>query len=65
MAGQTGPPSVTGEGDWHQERIPLEFGQELLLPEPVPPHLAGALVLVTPIEPHCDFKHIRTFYGGY
>ena len=47
------------EGDWYQERIPLELGQKLL-----PPPLAGALVLETPIEPHFDFKHISAFYGG-
>ena len=51
------------EGNWHQERISPEFGQELLLPELVPPPFAGALVLVTPIEFNSDFKHISTFYG--
>ena len=53
------------EGDWHQNRISLKFGQEFLLPEFVPPPLAGALVLETPIELHCDSKHISAFYGGY
>ena len=36
------------EGNWHKERISLEFGQELLLPELVLPPLTGALVIVTP-----------------
>ena len=70
MAAQTGPPQGDRgrrlvrlqEGDWHQERIPLELGQKLLPPEPVPP-LAWALVLETTIEFHCNFKHISTFYG--
>ena len=52
------------EGDRHQEKIPFEFGQELLLPEPAPHPFVGAIVLVTPIESHCDFKHICAFYGG-
>ena len=53
------------EGDWHQDRISPKLGQELLLSELVPPPLAGDLVLETTIEPHCDPKHIGTFYGGY
>ena len=53
------------KGNWHQDRILPELSQKLLLPEPVPPPLAGDLVLVTPIEPHHDLKHISTFYGGY
>ena len=36
--------------NWHQERISPEFGQELLLTVLVPPPLAGAHVLVTPID---------------
>ena len=72
MTAQTGPARATKEGfvrlkegNWHQERISPEFGQEPLLPELVPPALTGALVLVTSIEPHSDLKHISTFYGGY
>ena len=53
------------EGNWYQDGISTKLGWELLLPEPVPPPLAGALVLVTPIESHCDLKHISIFYGGY
>ena len=53
------------KGDWLQDRISPKLGQELLLPELVPPPLAGALVLVTPIEPHSDLKHISALYGGY
>ena len=52
------------EGNWHQNRILPELYQELLLPEPVPPALAWALVLITLTELHCDLKHISTFYGG-
>ena len=51
------------KGNWPQNRILHVLGQELL-PEPCPPLLAGALVLITPIEPHCDLKHISAFYGG-
>ena len=53
------------EGDWCQNRISPKCGQEFLLLEPVPPPLAGAFILETPIEHHCDSKHISTFYGGY
>ena len=53
------------EGDWYQNRISPKLGQEFLLPELVPPPLAGAFVLETPIEHHHDSKHISTFYGGY
>ena len=49
---------------WHQNRILPELGQEPLLPEPVPPPLAGTLIIITPIELHCDLKHISTFYEG-
>ena len=69
MVAQTGPQGNRGrglvrlkEGNWHQERISPEFGQELL-PEPVLPPFTWASVLVTPIEFHSDFKHISTFYG--
>ena len=73
MAEQTGPPKATGEGEWPGSRKGictrrgslLEFGQELLLPEPVPSPLTGTLVLVTPIELCGDFKHISPFYGGH
>ena len=53
------------EGDWHQNRSSPKLGQEFLFPELVLPPLAGALVLETPIEFHCDSKHISAFYGGY
>ena len=53
------------EADWYQNRISPKLGQEFLFPEPVPPPLAGVFVLETPIELHCDSKHISTFYGGY
>ena len=72
MVRQTGPPRVTGEGDWSgsrkgigTKRIPLELGQEPFLPELVPPPHAGALVLEAPIECHCDPKPISVLYGGY
>ena len=41
----------------HIMLTPSTICQEFL-PEPVPPSLAEAHVLVTPIEPHCYFKHI-------
>ena len=53
------------EGNWHKERISLEFGLEPLLPGPVQSLLTGTLALATSIEPHGDFKHISTFYGGF
>ena len=73
MFSRTGPPNTVGgrglarlqEGDWYQNRISPKLGQEFLLPELVPSPLAGAFVLETPIEFHCDSKHISTFYGGY
>ena len=49
---------------WHQNRILPELCQEPLLPEHVPPPLAETLILITPIELHCDLKHISTFYGS-
>ena len=52
------------EGHWHQDRIIPELGQKPFLPEPVPPPLAGVLVLIIPIELHYDFELIGTFYGG-
>ena len=64
IAKRAGLYGVTGEGTGQTPGRSLEFGQEPL-PEPVLPPLAGALVLVAPIEHHCDFKHISTFYGGY
>ena len=48
----------------HQNRILPELCQEPLLPEHVPPPLAGTLILITPIELHCDLKHISNFYGS-
>ena len=42
------------KGMWHQNRSSPKPGQEFLLPELVPPPFAGALVLETCIEFHCD-----------
>ena len=71
MVARTGPPRRQGEGIGQAqgkvlapEQILPELCQEPLLPEHVPPPLAGTLILITPIELHCDLKHISTFYGS-
>ena len=73
MFSRTGPPRTAGEGDWPGSRkgigtrigFLLNLARNFSFLELVPPPLAGAFVLETPIEHHCDSKHISTFYGGY
>ena len=73
MAEQRGPPKATGEGDWPGFRKGIgtrrgslmNLGKNLSFLSLSHLPLTGTLVLVTPIEPHGDFKLIRAFYGGY